>query len=93
MSKLRFFFWLILCAGLTIGWWTAAPHLFRAGSIHTGLAVNQGVPILINLALAWAFGLLNARTPGPATVAIVMTAIALPYALLTLLLILGRGFA
>jgi len=92
MSKSRFLLWLVLCAALTIAWWTAAPHLFRAGGIHSGLAVNQGVPIAINLALAWGFGLLNARTPGPATVAIVMTAIAQPYALLTLLLVIGGRF-
>ncbi len=92
MSRMRFLFWLLLCAALTLGWWTAAPHIFRAGSIHTGLAVNQGVPIAINFALAWTFGLLNARTPGPATVAIAMTAIAQPYALLTLLLVLGGRF-
>ncbi len=93
MSRIRFLLWIVLCIILTFAWWTAAPHLFTAGSIHTGLAVNQGVPIAINLGLAWAFGLLNARTPGPATVALVMTSVAMPYALLTILLIAGRAFA
>jgi hypothetical protein len=89
----RFPVWLLLSAALTIAWWTAAPHLFQSQNIQAGLAVNQGVPIALNLALAWAFGLLGARTPGPAFVAVVMTAVALPYALLTLLLVLGRVFA
>jgi len=93
MARGRFLFWLVLCAALTFAWWTTAPHLFRTGGIHTGLAVNQGVPILVNLGLAWALRLLNARTPGPATVVLVMTAVAMPYALLTLLLILGRVFS
>ena len=93
MARGRFLLWLALSAVLTFAWWAAAPHLFRAGGIHTGLAINQGVPVAINLGLAWLFGLLNARTPGPATVALVMTAIAMPYALLTLLLIAGRLFA
>ena len=88
----RFPLWLLLSAALTIAWWTAAPHLFQTGSIQAGLLVNQGVPIALNLGLAWAFRLLRANTPGPAFVAVVMTAVALPYALLTLLLILGRIF-
>jgi len=91
--RLRFPVWLLLSAVLTIAWWTAAPHLFRVGSVPMGLGLRQGVPIAVNLALAWAFGLLGPRTPGPAFVAVVMTAVALPYALLTLLLIAGRVFA
>jgi hypothetical protein len=88
----RFPVWLLLAVALILAWWAAAPHLLHTGNVEAGLAVNQGVPIALNLALAWAFGLLGARTPGPAFVAVVMTAVALPYALLTLLLILGRAF-
>ena len=91
--KWRFPVWLLLSAVLTIAWWTAAPHLFQTANVQAGLLVNQGVPIGLNLALAWAFGLMGARTLGPAFVAVVMTAVSLPYALLTLLLILGRVFA
>ena len=93
MTRGRFLLWLLLCLVLTIAWWQIAPHLFHMGSIHSGLAVNQGVPILVNFGLAWGLGLLNARTPGPAFVALAMTAIVMPYALLTLLLIMGRVFA